>query len=166
MKTASRLARQGNRRAAVSAMRVIEGMITAARYAREGVFPSCAWDASDVMRSPGLYGTAFVNSTFRGEHPVIDPDAEHEPVTLGGTRLGSYPAAGAVPRRAWRRGRLVRDDTATPSSSQTIPGRPVARALVFSGLSEEGAGWKSPRWRTILDARLSVHPIQTVIPVP
>jgi len=131
-------------------IRGIEGMITAARYAREAGIPylglCLGMQVMVIEIARAVLGTACVNSTEfdpQVEHPVIDLMPEQRNLSrMGGTmRLGSYPCR-LVPdtKAAMAYGvDLVRERHRHRFEFNNDYRDVLSRhGLVFSGLSEDG----------------------------
>ncbi len=131
-------------------IRGIEGMITAARYAREAGIPylglCLGMQVMVIEIARAVLGTACVNSTEfdpQVEHPVIDLMPEQRNLSrMGGTmRLGSYPCR-LVPdtKAAMAYGvDLVRERHRHRFEFNNDYRDILSRhGLVFSGLSEDG----------------------------
>ncbi|MFR3225408.1 MAG: CTP synthase [Blautia massiliensis (ex Durand et al. 2017)] len=133
--------------------RGIEGMIQAARYAREQKIPYfgiCLGMQIMVMEyARSVLGYADANSsefTPDGAHNVIAlmPDQQGN-IPKGGTmRLGKYPCV-IAPAPAWlpaMAGRRSTSVTATATSSTTITAPSLRRRPTIAGTSPTAAWWK------------------------
>ena len=140
--------------------RGIEGMIRAARYARENAVPYLGlclgmqiMASSSPATSLGLEDANSTEFNMFTPYPVIDllPEQRDLPDKGGTMRLGLYPvpAAGRAARRSTPTASAsCSSGTATASSSTTSSDCPLSAPGMRSAASRRMAGWwRSPRSR-------------------